>query len=297
MKIRVGLAGIIGMLCLMVGVIAGGRAATTNGSGELAAGELTVAGATDDHDHDHADGEGHDHADGDDHDHADGEDHDHADGDDHAHDPSDPNHAHDPSDPNHPHDPNVPHDPSDPNHPHPTTPTEITYTDEQLDLLRRTQNWIYPRYANVQRAIDDGYSSIGDSATGFEHYVNGDYLNSDTVLDPRTVESLVYEVRGRERILVSAMYILPIGDTMSDVPAAYTTPQTPWHIHTNLCWSVSPGGAIRVVGTTSTGQDGCPPGSIYFPTPPMLHVWLHNTPCGWFADLESFSGDCNAHPH
>jgi hypothetical protein len=29
----------------------------------------------------------------------------------------------------------------------------------------------------------------------------------------------------------------------------------------------------------------------------MLHVWLQDTPCGWFADLESFTGDCNAHPH
>ena len=66
MKIRLGLAAIIGMLCLMVGVIAGGRAALTNTDGELAAGELTTAG-TDEHDHaddGHTHGEGDDHAEG-----------------------------------------------------------------------------------------------------------------------------------------------------------------------------------------------------------------------------------------
>jgi hypothetical protein len=90
------------------------------------------------------------------------------------------------------------------------------------------------------------------------------------------------------------MYILPIGQTLGDVPQAFTTPQTPWHIHTNLCWKLNP---IRVAGVTGSGQAGCPPDTIYFVTPPMLHVWLENTPCGWFADLESFTGDCDAHPH
>jgi hypothetical protein len=315
MKIRVGLAGIIGMLCLMIGVIAGGRAAVDSaGNGELAAGELTVAGA-DEHG-DHGD-DGHSHGEGDDHgDHAEGTEHAHGAGDDHgehaagghAHDDAAPHghgegapHAHDPTDPTHPpHDPNdpthPPHDPNDPTHPpHPPGPDEITYTPEQLALLDATQKWIYPRFADVNDAIAAGYTSINDAGTGHEHFVNNTYLNSPTVLDPQTIESLVYEVGpGGQRKLVSGMYILPIGQTLGDVPQAFTTPQTPWHIHTNLCWKLNP---IRVAGVTGSGQAGCPPDTIYFVTPPMLHVWLENTPCGWFADLESFTGDCDAHPH
>ena len=82
---------------------------------------------------------------------------------------------------------------------------------------------------------------------------------------------------------------------MNNVPAAFDTPQTPWHIHTNLCWKLNP---IRVVGTTSTGQAGCPSDSVYFATPPMMHVWLTEQTCGWFSDLDQVqSGDCAAHPH
>lgn len=319
MRIRLGLAGIIGMLCLMVGVIAGGRASVSTPDDELAAGELVVGGAADTHDHDdghthaegedhahaegeahrhadgadhghaHADGEAHEHADGADHPHAEGEDHEHAEGEAHAHAPGDPTHPHTPGDPTHP------HVPGDPTHPHPPTEPQFTYTAEQLDLLARTQAWISPRFASVSAAVAAGYTSIGDASTGFEHFVNNEYLNTPTVLDPQTIESLVYRVEpGGGRTLVSGMYILPIGQTMANVPPAYQTVDTPWHVHTNLCWALNP---LRVVGTTSSGQAGCPRGSVYFATPPMLHVWLENTPCGWFADLESFTGDCSLHPH
>jgi hypothetical protein len=91
------------------------------------------------------------------------------------------------------------------------------------------------------------------------------------------------------------MYLLPIGQTLDNVPADFATPQTPWHIHTNLCWKLNP---LRVVGTTSTGQAGCPSDSVYFATPPMMHVWLQPQTCGWFSDLDQVqSGDCGAHPH
>ena len=54
-----------------------------------------------------------------------------------------------------------------------------------------------------------GYTSIGDSSTGFEHYVNNSYLNSPEVLNPSTIEALVYQVSGTPRTLVSGMYLLP----------------------------------------------------------------------------------------
>jgi hypothetical protein len=318
MKVRGGFAALISLLCFMVLVIVGGRANDTT-SAELASSEnLTVGGAVDPESlpHDHAEGDDHAHADGEDHAHADGEDHAaHADGDDHAHDPADPAHAHDPADPTHAHstddpthahtdDPTTPTDPThchtncdpttptDPTHPHPPTPS--VYTQTQLDLLSATQVAISPKYNDVNAAIAAGYASINDAATGWEHYVNNEYLNSPEILNPATIESLVYKVEGANRTLVSGMYILPLGQSLANVPSAFDTVQTPWHIHSNLCWSLNP---IRVVGTTSSGAAGCPRGSIYFVTPPMLHVWLEEQPCGWFADLEQAGGDCSQHPH
>ncbi len=88
-------------------------------------------------------------------------------------------------------------------------------------------------------AIAAGYVSIGDAGTGYEHYVNNSYLNSPQVLTPSTIESLVYKVSGNTRTLVSGMYILPIGQTLDNVPTDFNTPQTPWHIHSNLCWKLT----------------------------------------------------------
>jgi len=305
-------------MALMVVVIVAGRSPATN-SAELASSENLTVAAADAHthpdgtaDHDHADGTAeHDHADGTtEHDHADGTAaHDHADGTtvhDHAdgttdHDHADgatddPTHCHTDCAPGTPEDPTHCHvdcTPGEPPHEHPTEPA--TYTQTQLDLLAATQAWISPRFDNTSDAVAAGYTSIGDSGTGFEHFINNSYLNSSEILNPATVEALVYQVSGNTRTLVSGMYLLPIGQTLDNVPAAFDTPQTPWHIHTNLCWKLNP---IRVVGTTSTGQAGCPDGSIYFATPPMMHVWLQPQTCGWFSDLDQVqSGDCGAHPH
>ena len=52
-----------------------------------------------------------------------------------------------------------------------------------------------------------GYRSIGDSSTGFEHYINPGLIFDDVWLDPSKPESLVYRVDGSERTLVSAMFI------------------------------------------------------------------------------------------
>jgi hypothetical protein len=312
----------------MLLVIGAGRVDDPTNSAELASSEtLEVGGAADAESDDHsshAESDDHSsHADGDDDSHADGDDHGshangdgdshvddaaHAEGDDHAthtegaahvegaaHAEGDPHAEHPASGPTHPHDPTEPTDPTDPTHPtHPQPPPSI-YTQTQLDLLAATQAAISPRYDDVNAAIAAGYRSINDAGTGWEHYVNSDYLATPEVLNPATIESLVYKVEGAKRTLVSGMYILPIGQTFANVPSAFDTPQTPWHVHSNLCWAGSP---IQVVGTTSTGQAGCPRGSVYFVTPPMLHVWLEEQTCGWFADLEQVGGgDCDLHPH
>lgn len=143
----------------------------------------------------------------------------------------------------------------------------------------------YPDQASVEAA---GYRSIGDSVTGYEHFVSYANVADSAVLDPARVESIVLKVQpdGTKQV-VSAMYILPPGQTMADVPDI-AGELTTWHDHQNLCWE---GG--RVVGLLVNGQ--CTAGT-FRATPPMLHVWLVDRPCGPFAGLEGHGGDCG-HDH
>ncbi len=125
-----------------------------------------------------------------------------------------------------------------------------------------------------------GYLSIGDGVTGYEHFVNWAYLSDDAVLDPNRIESIVAQVGADgSRQIVSAMYILPLGQTMADVPDI-AGPLTTWHDHQDLCWS--PDG--KVVGRFRDGA--CQPAGTLAPTPPMLHVWMVENPCGPFAGIE-----------
>jgi hypothetical protein len=55
-------------------------------------------------------------------------------------------------------------------------------------------------------------------------------------------------------------------------------PLTPWHAHTNLCFS--PAGTV--VGLTFGGL-ACPAGSVNQKTPEMLHVWVVPNTDGQFA--------------
>jgi hypothetical protein len=64
-----------------------------------------------------------------------------------------------------------------------------------------------PQFADVSTVGALGYRSIGDSSTGFEHYINPGLIFDDVWLDPNQPESLVYQVDGSQRTLVSAMFI------------------------------------------------------------------------------------------
>jgi hypothetical protein len=75
------------------------------------------------------------------------------------------------------------------------------------------------------------------------------------------------------------MYILSVGKTMDDVPDI-AGELTTFHDHTNLCFS-----GTRVVGLAEDGE--CPQGSVLLVTPPMLHVWMVEHPCGPFAGIET----------
>ncbi len=104
----------------------------------------------------------------------------------------------------------------------------------------------FPDEAAVQAA---GFVSIGDGATGWEHYINVDRIMNPAILDPSDIESVVFKVNpdGTKQV-ASAMYLLPFGSTMDDVPEI-AGDLTTWHDHQNLCWE-----GVRVVGTT--GADG-----------------------------------------
>ncbi len=139
-----------------------------------------------------------------------------------------------------------------------------------------------PQYADVQTAIENGYSSIGDAMTGHEHYMKRAYLSDEHLLNPDYPESLVYEVDGAERTLVSAMFMLDEDQTFDDVPDVGGS-LTQWHVHADLCFS-EVGDAIRLAGVSGVGFD-CGAGTVKFEVP-MIHVWITPHRCGPFAALD-----------
>jgi hypothetical protein len=162
------------------------------------------------------------------------------------------------------------------------TPAE-QHRAEQLvrDTLRDL-----PRYADYTAAYADGYRSIGDSVTGYDHFVKWSYVNDGHILDSRLPESLVYRVVGSGRKLVSAMYMMPLGSRFTDVPDVGGA-LTQWHVHGTLCLVDNPGDPLqKLIGGFAKGD--CPAGSTKAGSSPMLHVWIVANPCGPFAALEGF---------
>ncbi len=141
-----------------------------------------------------------------------------------------------------------------------------------------------PKYADPADAIAAGYSSIGDAGTGSEHYIKGDLIGDDVLLDPTAPESLVYAVSGDQRTLAGAMYIA--GARPADDPTLtdWAGPLMTWHKHDNLCWSLDSGKA-KVVGIVDAGGN-CANGIRAGGENPMVHVWIQPHPCGVFAALE-----------
>ncbi len=154
------------------------------------------------------------------------------------------------------------------------------------ELVYRTRTTL-PQFAEVAVAEAMGFSSIGDAATGYEHYINWDYINDAHELDPSYPESLVFEVdrtTGKKK-LVSAMFMMGDQYSLENVPDI-GGPLTQWHIHDNLCFNRDPmiHGSTRVVGVTSP-NGSCAFGIKLKPNP-MIHVWLVPHECGPFAALE-----------
>ena len=146
-----------------------------------------------------------------------------------------------------------------------------------------------PHWEDYRTAEAEGFFSIGDGATGSEHFINWEYAADDDVLNPARPESLMYDTTGGERRLVAAMYMTEPGLPLDGVPELGGA-LTQWHIHDNLCFYNPPeGGGARVGSVTPAGQD-CPAGLFRFPATPMIHVWITPHPCGPFAALEGVGG-------
>ncbi len=167
-------------------------------------------------------------------------------------------------------------------------------TDEQLAAARQLvadTRAALAAYSEVAAAEAAGFVSIGDARSGVEHFINREHLQDESVLEPNEVESLVYRVEpdgGRQ--LISAMYILPPGSTMDDVPDVAGN-LTVWHGHDNLCWDST---GTRIAGVVVNGR--CRPGGTQGQATPMLHVWVVPNDCGPFAgtDRRQASGSCVA---
>ena len=144
-------------------------------------------------------------------------------------------------------------------------------------------------WADVVAAEAAGYRTIGDGFTGHEHFVHPTWMLDERILDPQRPESLVYRVQDGQRELVSAMYVLPQGSTMADVPDL-GDPRAVWHTHDDLCFDRSGLIAGRLV------DGACVPRGVHLPTPPMMHVWIVDHPCGPFAGLDGHGEAC-ATPH
>jgi hypothetical protein len=118
------------------------------------------------------------------------------------------------------------------------------------------------KYKNLSAALADGYRPITSTNYPVVHYLNYKYTNRQDLMNPNTVDSLVYATTPYGPVLVAAMYLMP-GHGNGPMPYGCLVQ---WHAHTNLCTSNTTG--------EINGLQPCAPGSHADPTTPyMTHVW------------------------
>ena len=113
------------------------------------------------------------------------------------------------------------------------------------------------KYKNLSAAVADGYVPITSTKYPVVHYLNFRYMNRQDLMNPNTVDSLVYATTPYGPVLVAAMYLMPGG---GNGPMPYGC-LVQWHAHTNLCTSNAP---VR-----STACSRVTPGSHPDPTTPV----------------------------
>ena len=118
------------------------------------------------------------------------------------------------------------------------------------------------KYRNLSAAVAAGYYPITNPSYPVVHYLNPSYMNMKDLMNPTTVDSLVYATTPYGPVLVAAMYLMP-GQGNGPMPYGCLVQ---WHQHTNLCTSDT---THQIDGFTP-----CTPGTFHDgPTPMMTHVW------------------------
>jgi hypothetical protein len=148
-----------------------------------------------------------------------------------------------------------------------------------------------PEFADPADAEALGFRSVGDDSTGYVHYLNWPWIDDEHILDPHHPEALVYRLTYpggvRTLTLQAAMFMLPTGTTLDEVPP-FGGRLVQWHVHRNLCYSGEPN-AWRIASVVEPPTP-CPAGQFRPDPVPMLHVWTVAQRCGPFAALEGIAG-------
>lgn len=130
------------------------------------------------------------------------------------------------------------------------------------------------KYRNLAAAVADGFQ--GPALTSTQHYLNVPNMQDGRVLDPTRPESLIYTASPHGPVLVGVMYVMNYPGEFGPEPGGCLTR---WHVHTNVCQDPLQGVLIEVKDTPIV----CPPGTIRYIPPPLLHVWFLDVPGGRFA--------------
>lgn len=174
-------------------------------------------------------------------------------------------------------------------HPPEWTPEQVAYAEK----LIADSEMSLERFDNIAVLPLMGYSWFfdGTEVGQYQHWVNVNWIGlSGAELDPMHPESLVFRQTEEGPVLEAAMYIISASHNLENVPEDIAW-LPGWHVHDNLC---SEGWPPRIVGLTDeNGQ--CVRGTK-LTTPPMLHVWTVDTPCGRFAGVDENGLICD-HEH
>jgi hypothetical protein len=149
------------------------------------------------------------------------------------------------------------------------------WTEEQVDfaadLVHRTEAAL-PDHMTRDELTARGYTDFSTPATPWDHWTNDAYKNDGRLLDPEAPETLVLRTTPEGYQVVAAMFQLPPGSTMADIPPDVAW-LPGWHEHTDVCF----GDDNKFAGLATNGV--CSRGHLLITTP-MLHVWTVDNYCG-----------------
>ncbi|HEX6419029.1 MAG TPA: hypothetical protein VFZ77_11055 [Acidimicrobiales bacterium] len=167
------------------------------------------------------------------------------------------------------------------------TPEQVAYAEA---LIAGTEEAL-ERYRNPGILPLLGFTWIldGTEPDGYQHWVNLGWFGDGHEIDPDFPESLVFRNGGDGPVLEAAMYMLPWGYDLSNIPEDIAW-LPGWHVHDNLCFDANG----RIVDIAENGV--CERGFLVV-TPPMIHVWIVDTPCGRFAGVDEHGLQCDHGEH